>query len=92
MDDSKEADKQRRREYDQKWRDEHREQVRRYAREYYQDHYSIGAKDGTKERVSTIAADPSLLFLWVTWPLMPQWNSVVTAWGFKYKTIAFDWI
>jgi N6-adenosine-specific RNA methylase IME4 len=42
--------------------------------------------------VGTIADDPSLLFLWVTWPLMPQWNTVITAWGFKYKTLAFDWI
>lgn len=42
--------------------------------------------------VNEIADGPSLLFLWATWPLMPHWNEVITAWGFTYKTIAFDWI
>jgi N6-adenosine-specific RNA methylase IME4 len=41
--------------------------------------------------VGTIADDPSLLFLWVTWPLMPHWNTVIISWGFAYKTLAFDW-
>lgn len=42
--------------------------------------------------VADIADDPCILFMWVTWPLMPVWNDVVTSWGFQYKTLGFDWI
>lgn len=42
--------------------------------------------------VADIADTPSLLFLWATWPLMPHWNEVIEAWGFQYKTLAFDWV
>jgi len=42
--------------------------------------------------VSDLADDPCILFMWATWPLMPIWNEVIEAWGFKYKTLAFDWV
>jgi site-specific DNA-methyltransferase (adenine-specific) len=41
--------------------------------------------------VVDIADDPSLLFMWATWPLMPHWVEVMEAWGFTYKTLAFYW-
>lgn len=41
--------------------------------------------------VGDFAARNSVLFLWTTDPMLPQALSLVDAWGFKYKTIAFYW-
>ena len=32
------------------------------------------------------------LFLWVTFPQLPEAFRVIKAWGFRYKTVAFVWI
>ena len=42
--------------------------------------------------VGTLAADDSVLFLWTTIPLLHDCFSVMRAWGFSYKTVAFVWI
>jgi len=42
--------------------------------------------------VAPWAADDSVLFLWITWPQLPDAMRVIEAWGFKYKTCAFCWI
>lgn len=42
--------------------------------------------------VAALAADDCALFLWCTWPLMPVWQRVVTAWGFEYASLAWEWI
>lgn len=42
--------------------------------------------------VEGIAADDSVLFLWATFPMMLEALSVVRAWGFEYKTVAFVWV
>lgn len=42
--------------------------------------------------VQALAANDAALFLWVTKPFMPIGISVVEAWGFEWRTIAFDWI
>jgi len=42
--------------------------------------------------VQDIASDPCMLFIWVTWPLLPMWLPVINAWGFQYKTLAFNWV
>jgi N6-adenosine-specific RNA methylase IME4 len=36
--------------------------------------------------VRELAADDAVLFLWATFPLLPDALEVVKAWGFKYKT------
>ena len=41
--------------------------------------------------VNQIAADDAVLFLWTTWPQLPQAMKVIEAWGFTYKTAGFDW-
>lgn len=41
--------------------------------------------------VNKIAKDDSILFLWVTNPLLKEGLKVGEAWGFKYKTVAFSW-
>jgi len=42
--------------------------------------------------VASIASENSALFLWGTWPLLPQALELFPAWGFRYKTVAFLWI
>jgi N6-adenosine-specific RNA methylase IME4 len=42
--------------------------------------------------VADLAAPDSLLFLWATWPLLPDALQVMAAWGWAYKTLGFIWI
>jgi len=41
--------------------------------------------------IATLANTNCCLFLWAVSPLLPEAISVMEAWGFKYKTIAFCW-
>lgn len=47
----------------------------------------IGAMD-----VGAVAAETSVLFLWATWPTLPDAMQVIERWGFTYKTCAFCWL
>jgi N6-adenosine-specific RNA methylase IME4 len=42
--------------------------------------------------IKNIAADNSILFLWVTFPMLQEGLDTIKAWGFKYKTLAFNWV
>jgi len=42
-------------------------------------------------QVKDLAAKDAVLFLWATNPLLPEAFEVITAWGFKFKTVAFVW-
>ena len=42
--------------------------------------------------VGHLAAKDSVLFLWVTDPLLREGLEVMAAWGFEYKTVAFTWV
>ena len=42
--------------------------------------------------VADIAAKDSVLFLWTTFPKIPEALQVIKAWGFTYKTVAFVWL
>lgn len=42
--------------------------------------------------VADLATDDCCLFLWATWPLLPDALRVIEAWGFTYKTEAFSWV
>lgn len=42
--------------------------------------------------VADIAAKDSALFLWATFPMLPEALRVISAWGFKFKTVAFVWL
>ena len=43
-------------------------------------------------KVSEIADDSCVLFMWVTMPFLEKGFDVITAWGFEYKTCAFVWV
>jgi len=42
--------------------------------------------------VAELAAPDCALFLWGVWPSLPDALKVGEAWGFTYKTLAFDWL
>lgn len=42
--------------------------------------------------VSEISADDCILFIWATFPLLPEALKVIDAWGFTYKSIGFLWL
>lgn len=41
--------------------------------------------------VGSIAADDSVLLMWAVSPQLPEALQVMSAWGFKYTTVAFCW-
>lgn len=55
-------------------------------------HYECMSIEEIKQfPLSALAAKDCALFLWVTWPMMPHWNPVIEALGFKYSGLAWEW-
>ena len=42
--------------------------------------------------VEELAAQDSVLFLWATFPMLPEALRLIAAWGFIYKSVAFVWL
>ena len=42
--------------------------------------------------VQDFCADDCVLFLWTTYPMLQEAIQLIKSWGFKYKTIGFQWI
>jgi N6-adenosine-specific RNA methylase IME4 len=42
--------------------------------------------------VADLCAHSSVLFMWATWPTLPDALKLIDAWGFTYKTCGFDWM
>jgi len=56
-------------------------------------HYNTMTIDKLSELpVEDLAADDCILFLWVTFPILPEALSLMGQWGFEYSTIGFNWI
>lgn len=53
---------------------------------------TMSLEDICKLPVGGISAKDSILFLWATFPQLPAALKVISAWGFKYKTVAFVWL
>lgn len=41
--------------------------------------------------IGRLASKDAVLFLWGTWPQLPDVLATMEAWGFKYKTCGFVW-
>lgn len=52
----------------------------------------MSVKDICGLKVEEIAAKDCVLFLWATFPQLPEALRVIKAWGFQYKTVAFVWL
>lgn len=56
-------------------------------------HYpTLGLESIKALPVRDLAAKDCVLFLWATFPMLKEAFSVIEAWGFTYKTVAFVWI
>ena len=49
------------------------------------------------EEISAIPVAPicdpdCVLFLWATYPMLPDALKVISAWGFEFKTVGFTWV
>lgn len=56
-------------------------------------HYeTLSTNDLCELPVARLAATDSVLFLWACWPTIGDAFRIIEAWGFTYKTCAFDWI
>ena len=56
-------------------------------------HYDVmNTSDVKALPVASIADNNCMLFLWATFPNLPDAIEVMKAWGFKYKTLGFSWI
>ena len=42
--------------------------------------------------ISKMADNPSVLFLWATFPQIQEALEVMRSWGFEYKTLGFSWL
>ena len=58
----------------------------------HKDYPVMQTKDIESMRVSDIANQNSALFLWGIWTKLPDCLRVISAWGFKYCTVAFVWV
>lgn len=56
-------------------------------------HYNtMNIKEICDLHINQIASKDCTLFLWVTYPMLQEGMEVIKQWGFKYKTIGFQWI
>jgi N6-adenosine-specific RNA methylase IME4 len=58
-----------------------------------EDHYlTMSLEEICALPVSRLAAKDAALFLWGTWTLTREALQVMSAWGFEFKSLAFDWV
>ena len=56
-------------------------------------HYNcMDVQDIKNLPVQNIAADDCIMFMWATYPCLPEALELIKAWGFAYKTVAFTWV
>jgi N6-adenosine-specific RNA methylase IME4 len=58
-----------------------------------QQHYStMDVQQMVRLPILDLAAKDCVLFCWATWPHLKSALWLISAWGFTYKTCAFDWM
>lgn len=58
-----------------------------------ENHYrTMGVEEICSLPVGEMTEKDAALFLWVTFPQLPEAFRVIKAWGFTYKTAAFVWV
>ncbi len=56
-------------------------------------HYNtLSVEEICNLNIDEVAADDCTLFMWTTFPQLPEALKVIKAWGFQYKTVAFVWV
>jgi N6-adenosine-specific RNA methylase IME4 len=59
------------------------------AARYY---HTMSTNDLCALPISDLVAPDCCLFMWACWPTLPDALRLGAAWGFEYKTLAFDWL
>ncbi len=58
-----------------------------------ENHYNTMSIDEIKALpMGKLAAKDCALFLWITCPMLNEVWTILDAWGFQYKTVAFVWV
>lgn len=58
-----------------------------------ENHYRTMSIEALKSlQVESIAHDDCALFLWATYPKLHECLELIEAWGFRYRTLAFQWV
>jgi N6-adenosine-specific RNA methylase IME4 len=58
-----------------------------------ENHYStMSIADICALPIKNIAAADCVLFLWTTYPMLQEAMALISAWGFRYKSIGFQWV
>ena len=56
-------------------------------------HYDLmNINDICKLPVNELSDKDCVLFMWVTYPMLQEGLKLMEAWGFKYKSIGFQWV
>ena len=56
-------------------------------------HYDLmNISDICKLPVNELSDKDCVLFMWVTYPMLQEGLKLMEAWGFKYKSIGFQWV
>lgn len=56
-------------------------------------HYStMKLADICELPVKDLAAEDCVLFLWATYPMLENALKVIKSWGFRYRTLGFQWV
>lgn len=56
-------------------------------------HYDVMSFENIKDLpVKDMSDDDCFLFMWATYPQLPNAFEIIKSWGFEYKTVAFTWI
>lgn len=58
-----------------------------------ENHYeTMGTEEICNLPICEMTEKDAVLFLWITFPQLPEAFQVIKAWGFTYKTVAFIWV
>jgi len=64
----------------------------KYGTDVSKHYQTVPIEDIYRFPIDKLAADNCALFLWVTFPILPEVLETVKRWGFRYVTVAFNWI
>jgi site-specific DNA-methyltransferase (adenine-specific) len=59
------------------------------AKQFYE---TMSLKDICSLPIRNISCDNACLFLWITYPKLPDGLEVMKSWGFQYFGLGFEWI
>lgn len=74
---------------DPPWRYQDRTPPQGAAESHYE---TMKLEDICNLPISDITEDDCVLFIWATYPLLPEALKVIESWGFTYKSVAFTWV